>query len=83
MRSPREFYWACLDLIKLYRTKGLMGIRERYASREPLAIFDFVAPYLTNACGLEIGGPTPIFARGKALPVYRVAKRVGYIMGWS
>lgn len=76
MHKPRELYWAFLDLIKLYRAKGVVGIRERYANREPLAIFDCVAPHLKHACGLEIGGPTPIFARGKALPVYRLAKRV-------
>jgi len=75
-RELKKVYWHSRTLLKVYRAQGLKGLREQFVSREPLDIFFKLKPWLEGKCGLEMGGPTPMFARRQALPIYTIAKRV-------
>lgn len=76
LNVAKKVYWSCLDLLKLYRTEGVAGLRDRYANREPMDLFLKLTPILKGKRGLEIGGPSPMFARGKALPIYAIVRCV-------
>jgi SAM-dependent methyltransferase len=42
----------------------------RRITRSKCRGYSIIEPYLTGKCGLEIGGPSPVFGRNKLVPVY-------------
>jgi SAM-dependent methyltransferase len=42
----------------------------RLATRRTCRGYSTIEPFITGKCGLEIGGPSPIFREGKLIPVY-------------
>jgi SAM-dependent methyltransferase len=66
-------------LLSRMRSIGPVGltlaIYRRVVAR-PIAGFDLCRKFVTGTIGLEIGGPSAIFARRGLLPVYPVAARI-------
>ena len=64
-----------LSLIEHYRYYALR-LRQlphqilRLATRRTCRGYSTVEPFITDKCGLEIGGPSPIFREGKLIPIY-------------
>jgi SAM-dependent methyltransferase len=66
-------------VVSVFRAGGAAGVLRAVVRRlrTPHArLFPAVVPYVQQAVGLEIGGPSPIFAAGGLLPVYPMAARV-------
>lgn len=55
---------------------GLLGAVSRRVFARPIASFREIHGFFTDAIGLEIGGPSPTFARRGLFPVYPIANRI-------
>ncbi len=67
------------ELAATLKTQGLGGVASAAWRRlaKPVApTFSAARPLLEGRYGLEIGGPSDVFARGSLLPVYSVAGRI-------
>jgi SAM-dependent methyltransferase len=59
--------------VSVFKAEGFFGVLEAVARRIRMPTarsFPALVPFVRGARGLEIGGPSPIFARGGLLPVY-------------
>jgi SAM-dependent methyltransferase len=66
---------ACLPYyVNLLR--GLPSRVLRRISRGTWPTYSVMAPFLTDKIGLEIGGPSSIFCKGKEIPVYDHCQRI-------
>jgi SAM-dependent methyltransferase len=66
-------------LVKVFEAGGIRGVLGAVARRAAMPrarSFAHCAAVVQGRAGLEVGGPSPIFARGGLLPLYPVAERV-------
>jgi SAM-dependent methyltransferase len=62
-----------------YYVKRLRGVPYgalRRLIRRKCCAYSMIEPFLTNKCGLEIGGPSPFFRRNRLLPVYDRCRQI-------
>lgn len=58
--------------LKTIGFRGMLSVALRNRLHRPLAIWPLLEHALTGKRGLEIGGPSPVFARGGLVPAYAV-----------
>ena len=65
--------------VSVFRAGGVAGVVSaviRRIRRPQARCFPAIKEIVGGATGIEIGGPSPIFARGGMIPVYPLAKRI-------
>jgi ubiquinone/menaquinone biosynthesis C-methylase UbiE len=65
-------YWRSY----IRRLPALPSIIVRRVTRCPCKGYEKAKPFLEGKCGLEIGGPSPIFRRNGLIPVYDRCRRI-------
>src|SRR5580704_14583401 len=79
--GPKSCFGKAKMLVGRYphyinRIRGLAYGAFRRVTRGRCLSYPILEPFVVNKTGLEIGGPSPIFRKGKAIAVYDRCRKI-------